>query len=86
MKKFIMPLLAAIISISLNADEGMWMLNKIDPKTAAVMKELGLTLTPEQLYNPDGESLKDAVVDLCDFCSGVVVSPQGLMLTKHRSE
>ena len=83
MKKIIMPLLAALISISLNADEGMWMLNKIDPKTAAVMKELGLTLTPEQLYNPDGASLKDAVIDLCDFCSGVVVSPQGLMLTNH---
>ena len=49
MKKFIMPLLAAIFCSSINADEGMWMLNKIDTKTAAVMKELGLTLTPEQL-------------------------------------
>ena len=83
MKKFIMPLLAAIFCISINADEGMWMLNRIDPKTAEVMKGLGLSLTPQQLYNPDGESLKDAVVDLCDFCSGVVVSPQGLMLTNH---
>jgi len=67
----------------LHADEGMWMLNKIDPKTAEVMKNLGLELTPTQLYNPDGVSLKDAVVDFGDFCSGVVVSPDGLVFTNH---
>lgn len=67
----------------LKADEGMWMLNSIDQKTAKVMKKLGLELTPQQLYNPDGESLKDCVVDFCDFCSGVVVSPEGLVFTNH---
>jgi hypothetical protein len=65
------------------ADEGMWMLNNIDAKTAEVMKGLGLQLTPQELYNPDGVSLKDAVIDLGDFCSGVVVSPNGLVFTNH---
>ncbi|MCR5433707.1 MAG: S46 family peptidase [Bacteroidaceae bacterium] len=65
------------------ADEGMWMLNKIDEQTAQAMKELGLELTPRELYNPDGVSLKDAVVDFGDFCSGVVVSPKGLVFTNH---
>jgi len=61
----------------------MWMLNRIDEKTALAMKELGLQLTPRELYNPDGVSLKDAVVDFGDFCSGVVVSPNGLVFTNH---
>jgi len=70
-------------NIKLHADEGMWMLNKIDQKTAEVMKGLGLQLTPDELYDPDGVSLKDAVVDFGDFCTGVVVSPQGLVFTNH---
>ena len=59
------------------------MLNRIDQQTADVMKGLGLELSPLQLYNPNGESLKDCVVDFCDFCSGVVVSPEGLVFTNH---
>ena len=82
MKKLLFLLLATA-SMASRADEGMWMLNRIDPKTAEVMKGLGLQLTPSQLYNPEGESLKDCVVDFCDFCSGVVVSPQGLVFTNH---
>ena len=70
-------------SLTSRADEGMWMLNRIDPKTAEVMKGLGLQLSPSELYDPEGESLKDCVVDFCDFCSGVVVSPQGLVFTNH---
>lgn len=76
---------ALLLSIGgqMYADEGMWMLNKIDQKTAEAMKDLGLELTPRELYNPDGVSLKDAVVDFGDFCSGVVVSPNGLVFTNH---
>lgn len=75
--------LLSAFTIKVTADEGMWMLNKIDEKTALAMKELGLQLTPRELYNPDGVSLKDAVVDFGDFCSGVVVSPNGLVFTNH---
>ena len=82
MKRIILSMLL-LCSMASKADEGMWMLNRIDPKTAEVMKSLGLQLTPGQLYNPEGESLKDCVVDFCDFCSGVVVSPQGLVFTNH---
>ena len=82
MKKVIFVLLL-VCSMVARADEGMWMLNNIDKQTAEVMKGLGLQLTPQQLYNPDGESLKDCVVDFCDFCSGVVVSPEGLVFTNH---
>lgn len=80
-----MMLMAVLLATTSNikADEGMWMLNTISPKTAEVMKGLGLKLTPEELYNPDGTSLKDAVVNFGGFCSGVVVSPEGLVFTNH---
>ena len=79
----ILAVLLLGVSGLMKADEGMWMLNKIDEQTAQAMKELGLELTPRELYNPDGVSLKDAVVDFGDFCSGVVVSPKGLVFTNH---
>ena len=66
------------------ADEGMWVLHKIDARTQQAMQQLGLKLTADELYNPEsGVSLKDAVVDFGDFCSGVVVSPDGLVFTNH---
>ena len=85
MKKIIFIVLISAFSFieKAKADEGMWMLNNIDAKTAQVMKDLGLQLTPQELYNPEGVSLKDAVVDFGDFCSGVVVSPNGLVFTNH---
>lgn len=83
MRKLFLTAIAVMCSMVSSADEGMWMLSHINPKTAETMKALGLTLTPEQLYNPDGRSLKDAVINLGDFCSGVVVSPEGLFFTNH---
>ena len=82
MKRLILFALCAISLLS-RADEGMWMLNRIDSKTAKAMKSLGLKLTPDQLYSTTHASLKDCVVDFGDFCSGVVVSPDGLVFTNH---
>ncbi len=83
MKHLALASLCVLASLSAKADEGMWMLNNIDPRTAEIMKELGLELMPRDLYNTNGPSLKDAVVDFGDFCSGVVVSPSGLVFTNH---
>lgn len=65
------------------ADEGMWMPGKLDKQTRHLMKELGLQLTPNQLYHPHKASLKDAIVSFGGFCSGVVVSEDGLVFTNH---
>ena len=83
MKKIILSVaLCALTSLSY-ADEGMWMLNRIDEKTAEAMQNLGLQLTPDQLYSTEHASLKDCVVDFSDFCTGVVVSKDGLVFTNH---
>ena len=76
-------MLLSVLGLSAHADEGMWMLSRVDGKTTEAMEGLGFRLSPSELYNTDGTSLKDAVVDFGDFCSGVVVSPQGLVFTNH---
>ena len=61
----------------------MWLIGRTDPKAMAVARSLGLQLTDEQLYGEDGTSLKDCVVDFGDYCSGVIVSSDGLVFTNH---
>lgn len=79
-----MTLLAlASLTGGARADEGMWMLSHVTPQSMKIMKGLGLELNRKELYNPKGTSLKDAVVNLGNFCSGVIVSPDGLMFTNH---
>lgn len=63
--------------------EGMWLPSCLSAKTQQMMKEMGLELSPGQLYNPDGGALTNAVVSFGGFCSGVVVSADGLVFTNH---
>ena len=60
-------------------DEGMWLPMFIKDYNYADMQRMGLKLTPEQLYDINNSSLKDAVVQLGNgFCTGEVVSKDGL--------
>ncbi len=84
MKRRFLTLLAVVCCFcGIKADEGMWMLSHVSPKSMQVMKDLGLELSKKELYNQKGTSLKDAVVSFGGFCSGVVVSPDGLVFTNH---
>lgn len=62
-------------------DEGMW-LPMLIGKNYKEMKKMGLKLTPEDIYNVNKSSLKDAIVWL-QFCTGTFISNEGLMLTNH---
>ncbi len=55
-------------------------LNKLNIKD---MKAEGLKLKAEDIYNVNGNSLKDAIVIFGGGCTGEVVSPDGLLLTNH---
>jgi len=48
------------------------------------LQEMGLQLTPEEIYSVNNSSLKDAIVSMGGgFCTGEIISPNGLMLTNH---
>ncbi len=79
-----------VLSVQLvRADEGMWILSLIH-KNYEDMKRQGFKLTPEDIYNINKASLKDAICGLSNeryplgfFCSSEIVSDQGLLLTNH---
>ena len=81
MKKLL--LLLVFLPLYIWGSEGMWLPCCLSKQTQQVMKEMGLELSSEQLYNPGGKALANAVVSFGGFCSGVVVSPDGLVFTNH---
>ena len=83
MKKLILSVAAALLIGPAMADEGMWLLPLLKQQKIEDMRQLGLQLTADEIYNPDGPSLKDAVVRFGGGCTGEVVSADGLVLTNH---
>ena len=81
--KYILIVACSLFTLTGRADEGMWMLGNLNKQTRKAMKELGLQMPADKLYNPKKPSLKDAVVSFGGFCSGVVVSEDGLVFTNH---
>lgn len=64
-------------------DEGMWLPMLIKDYNYAEMQRLGCKLTPEQIYSVNTSSLKDAIVQLGNFCTAEIISDEGLILTNH---
>ena len=83
MKKTLFTLLIGMFLTVAYADEGMWMLQLLKQQKLAEMQAMGLKLQDVDIYNPQGTSLKDAVVQFGRGCTGEVISSQGLVLTNH---
>lgn len=84
MKKiFITALCAMTLGFNAFADEGMWLLPYLQKINFEDMKAAGLKLDARDIYNPDGKSLKDAIVIFGRGCTGEIVSPDGLIFTNH---
>jgi hypothetical protein len=65
------------------ADEGMWMLTDLRKQNEVAMQELGMLISANEIYNPEGIAIKDAVVHFGGGCTGEVISAEGLVLTNH---
>lgn len=83
MKKILLSVLVAALSLPAVADEGMWLLPLLQQQKFPEMQALGLKLQDYDIYSPDSASLKDAVVIFGGGCTGEIVSPDGLLLTNH---
>lgn len=85
MKKILLPLLMAfylLVPSSLKADEGMWTLYNLPQAVYEQMRAEGFQLPYNDLYYGQN-AIKNAVVNFSGYCSGVVVSPDGLVFTNH---
>ena len=83
-KKGLLAAIAALTVCSARADEGMWLLQLMKQQNSIdMMKKQGLKLEADDLYNPNGVSLKDAVGIFGGGCTGEIISPEGLILCKR---
>lgn len=75
--------LLVAIGLQVRADEGMWLLPYLQKLNIKEMKAKGLKLSADQIYNVNGNSLKDAIVIFGGGCTGEIVSANGLVFTNH---
>lgn len=75
-------LVVALHAINVFAQEGMW-LPMLISQNESDMKSRGLKISAKDIYDANNNSLKDAIVSFGGFCTGGVVSNQGLVFTNH---
>ena len=81
-KNLLMAAALMLSSAAAHADEGMWTLYNLPQAVYEQMKSYGFSPSYDQLYKSD-DAIMNAVVNFSGFCSGVVVSPDGLVFTNH---
>lgn len=91
MKNSLKVILIAVLSLnfifgnqfSAKADEGMWLPFLVKRLNYTDMQKEGLKLTAEEIYSVNHSSLKDAIVQFGNGCTGEIVSKEGLIFTNH---
>ncbi len=79
--------LSLLVSVSLFpasvlGDEGMFLPDKLNSLPIKTLQQRGLKIPLTDIYNPNGPSIKDAVV-IVDGGTGEFLSNEGLLLTNH---
>ena len=83
-KKGLMSLVLVLCLLpEVRADEGMWLIQSLDRALEKNMKARGLKLGAREIYNEEAGSLADAVVSLGFYCTGSMISEDGLLITNH---
>ncbi|MEN8191384.1 MAG: S46 family peptidase [Bacteroidota bacterium] len=77
--KIALSLSLFIITMNLLAEEGQYPLSELKKLD---LKKAGFLINQDEIYNPDGVSLVDALVKV-NGCTGSFVSPKGLIITNH---
>ena len=83
MKRIFLSLILVVSLFRTYADEGMWLPMLLGKQVYNDMVKRGLKLSKEQLYSVNKASIKDAIIIFGGFCTGEIVSNQGLIFTNH---
>ena len=84
MRKILITLaLGLCILPGARADEGMWLVQCLDRALEKNMKARGCKLGAREIYNEEAGGITDAIVSLGFYCSGSMISDDGLMITNH---
>lgn len=83
MKKILISLMLFLTLLRTYADEGMWLPMLLGQQAYNDMVKKGLKLTKDQLYHINKASIKDAIIIFGGFCTGEIVSNEGLIFTNH---
>src|SRR5207253_5608868 len=76
----------SLIPVNVLGDEGMFLPDTLNKLPLAKLKQRGLKIPITEIYNPNGPSIKDAVVTVgfeAGYGTGEFVSSEGLVLTNH---
>jgi len=65
------------------AGEGMWLPIFLKALNESEMRDMGMKISADDIYNINKGSLKDAIVHFGGFCTSEIISDQGLLLTNH---
>ncbi len=82
-KTLLLILILSGITYSSHANEGLWLPIYIEKLNEFEMQFMGSKLSARQIYNEDSASVSDAIVSFGGYCTGEIISPQGLLLTNH---
>jgi len=82
MKKLMMLLALAAMTINALADEGMW-IPMLLGRNEADMQKAGMRISAKDIYDINNACLKDAIILFNQGCTGEYVSAEGLFLTNH---
>ncbi len=67
----------------LRADEGMWLPSLLGELRIGDMQEKGFRLSADNIFKINQAAITDAVVSFGGFCTGELISAEGLLITNH---
>ena len=84
MKRILVSILLCLCAFTaVRADEGMWLIQSLDKALEKNMRARGLKLSAREIYNEEAGGLSDAIISFGFYCTGSMISEEGLMITNH---